>query len=337
MPWFYYRAGREFKISKTHALAVWAVIVWFPSLFRIYQYFMPETLLLALMGLSLWMTGRSLRRGDFLSWMISVTCWTLTVRSKITVMPVAGVCLVYVWFKKSRSLKWFLGGLAIALLFILPNAFRTYNGLGFAAPFGNLWITKIQHRSGAKKIQINAGNLGSYYFISPSCFVKPFEPLSEWMIRRAYQKTVVQVNVRAENGERDWIQAYRNIQVSRKEWLAQLRENLILFFWGPSWPEGNRKWSGWWTFQLRWLFAPLVVIVLILNFRRFARKKLDLIPLATTLFIFTLAFQNQVTAEGRYNKPLEALLILNLALALSKLSQNPNENSEEKFTRKINR
>lgn len=333
MPWFYYRASREFKMSKERALAVWAVIVWTPSLFKIYQYFMPETLLLALLGLSLWMTGRSLRRGDFASWIIMVVFWTLAVLTKITVMPVAGVCLIYVWFKKSRSFKWFLSGALIAFLLILPNALRTYNGLGYIAPFGNLWITKIQHRSGAHKIQIDAGKLGRYYFISPSCFVKPFEPLHSWMIRRAGQATVVKVKIDPLNGERDWQQAYTDLGVGKNERLHQLKENLILFFWGPSWPEGSRSWSGWMTFQLRWLFAPLVFFVLFLNFRQFSKREFQLIPVTVTFFIFMLALQNQVTAEGRYRKPLEVLLILNLAAVLPANKKWGEESKSKSFSR----
>jgi len=333
MPWFYYRASREFKLPKERALAVWAVIVWTPSLFKIYQYFMPETLLLALVGLSFWMTGRSLRRGDFVSWVFTVFFWTLAVLTKITVMPVAGVCLAHVWFKKSRGLKWFLGGALVAFLLILPNALRTYNGLGYVAPFGNLWITKIQHRSGAHKIQIDSGKLGRYYFISPSCFVKPFEPINEWMIRRAGQATVAKVKINPQNGESDWRQAYADLGVGKEEWGRQLKENLILFFWGPSWPEGIRSWSGWWTFQLRWLFAPLVFWVLILNFRQFSKREFQLIPMAVTFFIFTLALQNQVTAEGRYRKPLEVLLILNLAAVLPVNKKSSEESKSKTLSR----
>jgi hypothetical protein len=46
--------------------------------------------------------------------------------------------------------------------------------------------------------------------------------------------------------------------------------------------------------------------------REIWKRRLHLIPVATTVFILFLALQNVVTFEGRYRKPLEPLLLLNL-------------------------
>ena len=63
MPWTYYRAARNFGLSKLPALWLWALIAWAPSLLVIYHYIMMETLLLFLDGIALWMTARYLRKG----------------------------------------------------------------------------------------------------------------------------------------------------------------------------------------------------------------------------------------------------------------------------------
>lgn len=317
MPWPYYRASRELGMSRSASLGVWALIASAPSLFTIYHYTMMETLLLPLVGMALWMSARHLRKRDSGAFLLSVFWWILACLTKSTVVPLAGVCLFYTWWTVSRRMYDGVLAAGVAFLMLLPNTLRTEKYLGFAAPFGNPWLTNIQHRSGAKTIRINF-NHGHWSFSSPSCYMQPFEPLSPWTIRRALDDSSVEINIDSKNGNRDWKSAYENLPKDWKEWFAQLGENILLFLFAPSWPDNNvNEWDGWLANISRWMWAPIIFFVIECNIRSFLARKFYFIPVATTSFLLLLMFQNLATAEGRYRKPLEPLLIMNIIWSLS--------------------
>ena len=326
MPWTYYRAARDFGLRKIPALWVWALIVWTPSLIAIYHYIMMETLLLALEGTALWMTARYLRKGGRAAFLICVFCWTLTCLTKPTVIPLAGICLLWALWKRTPSVKDLGPAVALSAVLLLPQAIRSEVELGFLAPFGNPWLTKIQHRSGARTTYLNFypgtsalfpshtnSDEQQWIFNSPSCGIRPLWPLSSWAIRRARGNSRVTVTVHADRGAKDWRDAYAGLNVGWNEWFAQWGENVVLFFFSPSWPEIERanQWDGKLEYLARWMWAPLIVFVLAYNGREFLHRRFELIPVAVTVFTLFLAFQNVATAEGRYRKPLEPLLLLN--------------------------
>ena len=343
MPWTYYRSVREFGFSRNSAMVVWALIAWMPSLFTIYHYIAMETILMPLLGLSIWMTGRFMRKGTMGAWIIVVFCWTLACLTKATVVPLAAVCLIYsLWILKDRigqpcpsteckerqdntappyhpnnslmksRIRYAATGLLLVILLFLPNALRTKHYLGFFAPLGNPWIVKIQHYSGAREIKIDSGK-SKFRFASPSVTIRPLTPLSLWAIRRAWEDTTVIVKIDPANGEKDWQRTYQALNIGWKERSLQLMENVILFLFSPSWPDCNRhEWDGWLTHHLRWLWIPLIFFVFDCNLREFWRQQFCLIPVAVTVFPLFLAFQNLATTEGRYRKPLEPLLLINL-------------------------
>lgn len=311
MPWLFYRAARELGLRKTSSLAVWALVASAPSLVTIYHYFMMETLLLPLVGLALWMTARSIRKQTPASLLWAVTLWTLACLTKPTVVPLAIVCVGWSWLAGPRRIAdAALASLILALL-LVPNTLRTTSHLGFASPLGNPWLTKIQHRSGARTIRIEFGE-GNWVFSSPSCYIYPLEPLSSWTLRRAREDSVVNVSVEPSGGVSDWRDRFQSIDTTFSEWIAQLGENVVLFLFAPSWPDSNvREWDGWLSHVTRWMWAPLIFVVLECNVREFVRREFRLLPVAVTAFTLFLAFQNVATTEGRYRKPLEPLLLLN--------------------------
>lgn len=344
MPWTYYRAAREFGLRKVPALWVWALITWTPSLLTIYHYIMMETLLLVMEGFALWATARYLRKGGTAGFLGLVFFWTLAALTKPTVIPLAGICFLWSLWKKRPSILAVASGVALAAVLMVPQAIRSEAGLGFVAPFGNPWLTKIQHRSGARTIYLHFYNRprqlfhhsieGGVYeleFRSPSVFVQPLWPFSRWRIRRASGNTSIHVTVNAEHGAEDWKNTYDSLHVGWREWLAQWRENIVLFFFAPSWPETViHEWDGSLTYFTRWMWAPLIVFLLVANIRCFRRRRFQLIPIAVTGFTLFLMLQNVVTAEGRYNQPLEPLLLLNLVWTLE--SDNAAEgNGQRKF------
>lgn len=54
-----------------------------------------------------------------------------------------------------------------------------------------------------------------------------------------------------------------------------------------------------------------------LNVRQFLKGRFDLLPVAVTLFTLFLMLQNVATTEGRYRKPLEPLLLMNIVWCIS--------------------
>ncbi len=326
MPWTFYRAARNFGLAKTPSLWVWALIAWTPSLVVIFRFLMMETLLLLLEGVALWTTARYLRKGGTNPFLLAVFCWMLAILTKPTVVPLAGICFLWVWWKRSTPLRDIAVGALLAAGMLVPQAIRTKLELGFVAPFGNTWLPRIALRAGTRAISFRFygldGGVESLVFANPSCFIRPLEPLSHWAMRRAWGDTKASFTINAAHGERDWKEAYERFNHDPAEWLAQWRENIILFFFAPSWPEvAAGGWDGHLEYWGRWLWAPLTLFVFVGNVREFVRRRFDLIPVAVTLFTLFMALQNLAILEGRYRKPVEPLLLLNLVWVLS--NRNP--------------
>ncbi len=322
MPWTYYRATREFGLAKTPALWTWALIACTPSLFTLYHFIMMETLLLFVEGLALWATAHYLRKGGATGFLLLVVSWTIACLTKPTIAPLAAVCVLWSWWKKTPSVREMVFAIIAVIILLLPQAIRTKVELGFFAPFGNPWLTRIQHRSGAKFIHVTFHDPHHYTieldYISPTCLIRPMRPLSDWAIRRAFGSSVVRVSADYRNGSRDWSDAYNSLDVGWDEWLAQWGENIVVMLFAPSWPESVYPlWDGELQTVTRWMWAPLIAVVLIWNAYMFVKGRFHLLPVAVTIFALLLILQNVVTAEGRYRKPLEPLLLMNLVWLIS--------------------
>jgi len=332
MPWTYYRAARNFGMAKTPALWAWALIACTPSLITIYHFMMMETLLLFIDGLALWMTARYLRKGGTGPFLDSVVAWTLACLTKPTVIPLAVVCVLWSWWKKKTPVRDIAIAAAVVIVLLVPQSIRSKKELGFIAPFGNPWLTKIQHRSGAKTFRINyhgPHHDDEFYFSSPTCYVRPLEPLNSWAIRRAFGDSVFTMSADYNHGSRDWANAYSHLHVGWDEWLSQWRENILVFLFVPSWPEYTYvQWDSLLEIYSRWIWMPLIVVVIAGNIRTFSRRGFDLLPVATTLLLLFLMFQNVATAEGRYRKPVEPLLLLNLVWLISQKNKATKQLAE---------
>jgi Dolichyl-phosphate-mannose-protein mannosyltransferase len=341
MPWTYYRAGRNFGLRKLPALWAWALIVWTPSLIAIYHYIMMETLLLVVDGAALWATARYMRRRDGGAFLVAVVLWTLACLTKPSVIPLAAVCVVGSCWRNMPSLKTIATAAVLGIALLLPQAVRTEVALGFVAPFGNPWLTKIQHRSDVQVLQVNFYSHQNRFikfkadphydmtFDTPSSHVRPLAPFSDWMIRRAATRSKKSITVNSEVGSQDWRNAYDSIDLTASEWLALWRENIVLFLFAPSYPETETAdWVDRLELQTRWMWAPLVVFVIAGNLRGFTKRTFDLLPVAVTLFTLFLMLQNVVTFEGRYRKPLEPLLLLNVVWIVAEWR---NSNGQQTF------
>jgi len=331
MPWVYYRAARELGMSKVASLAAWALIGFTPSLVAIYHYTMMETLLLPLVGLGLWLSARHLRQQTVASFSWAMAVWCMAVLTKTTVAPLAAACMGFVWWRTGKSPRMAIVAAALAMVALVPNALRTYLVLGFPAPLGNIWPNKIYHRSDQRDIEISWGK-SHYWFSSPSCHSRPLAPLSPWFIERAGEKTSIKVVADPAHGARDWEDAFSTIRIGITDgrWWRQGAENVILFLFGQSWPDSDRgETMGYLNELTRWAWAPILFVVFDLNWTCFRRtRRLHLIMVGTTALALFLTFQNMALMEGRYRKPLEPLLLLNLVWATECLRKNPLKKSE---------
>ena len=325
MPWTYYRAARALGLQRIPALSIWALILWTPSLLAIYHYFMMETLLLLFDGLALWATARYLRKGGTYAFLLVVFLWSAAVLTKPTVAPLALVCGL--WSVWQRRTPWKTIGVAAAMVIVMliPQSIRSEVALGFVAPFGNPWLTKIQLRSNVayvsgkfyphdnKYLHVDAKQSYPLEVSSPSCFVKPLAPFSDWQLQRGRQSKTLVINIDSAYGERDWKNAYQKFEPDTTTWLQLWRENILLFLFSPSWPESiGLTWVDKWEAPSRWIWAPMLLFVLAGNLRLLVQRRLTLLPVAVTCLALVLALQNAIIFEGRYRKPLEPLLILNL-------------------------
>jgi hypothetical protein len=271
-----------------------------------------------------------------------VSCWGLACLTKPTVVPLAGICFLWVWWKKATPVRDILLAAALAIIMLLPQAVRSKVALGFVAPFGNPWLTRIQLRCGARIVFFNiktyaVGGTGErlqtkdadMQFGSPSCFIRPLEPLSHWAMRRAWGDSKAWITIDASHGERDWKAAYNRYNDDRDEWLEQWRENIILFFFAPSWPESSVPvWDGLLEYHSRWIWAPLILFVFVCNVREFWQRRFQLVPIATTIFTLVLAFQNLLIMEGRYRKVVEPLLLMNLVWVIASMGKKDAEGAD---------
>lgn len=212
-PWLYYRAARSLGLPRTFSMAFWVVLCWLPSFFSIYRYFMMETLLLPLIGLGLWMTGRAIRKKSIGSVLWMTGAWSLAVMTKAQAIPLAVICFCYAIHAADR--RWVAAGLSVLVagILMIPNAWRTSTILGYPAPLGSGYIARILHESGATHARFVLPT-GSWIYSSPSCYIAPLEPLNDWRIERGMEETTHLVKADPANGRQDWDQALKAVKRS---------------------------------------------------------------------------------------------------------------------------
>jgi hypothetical protein len=142
--------------------------------------------------------------------------------------------------------------------------------------------------------------------------------LSSWAILRAYNDDTHEVWIEKNLGKVGWTLPLEKIDYPWQRHIQQRLENSLLFIFSPSWPDSDlNTWAGRLNYWSRWIWGLVTVYVICGNWTFFRQRQFYLIPLATMGILFTLMFQNTVTMEGRYRKPAEALLLLNVAFLLS--------------------
>ncbi|NTU42427.1 MAG: hypothetical protein HGA78_05140 [Nitrospirales bacterium] len=310
-PWCWYRFLREAIASRTLALSGWAAFSLLPTWIGIFSYFMTETLLLPLLGLSLWMTLRAQRRPTLGTFLAMIVVWLITGLTRGVTIPLAGVACTLVWFRHPNKVSAAAVSAFILMAVLTPLAIRNHHFIHLWAPHGNGWLTRIYAESGSREISLHMERDGAqwhYGFTSPMMDEQPFAPLSDWKTGRT---GTVHVSVDLNRGAQDWERALQqNGQSGAERWKLHA-ENLVYLFQGNSWPDNNPAYvMGRLANISRWLWIPLFLFILSVSIWqwRVCLKK-PLLPLLIATWFFFQAWLLISVNEGRYRKPVEGLLI----------------------------
>lgn len=330
-PYVWYRYMKELAPRGNFALTAWAVISWLPSYIGIFSYFMSETLFILLFGAGLWLSFRALRKRSPGSFLLSIVAWLAASITRVFALPIGIVISGWVLFhSEERKQKLLLAG-AMVLLFFVPAAARCYYLTHVWSPFGVPQMNQIYFDSGRATIQVEirrdqAAYRWFYEFTSPAIVDQPLNPLSEWSSSRS---GIVKFSINEDRGLRDWNAADEALKTGWKRLLQLRAENYLLFYFGHSWPDDdpNHFWEAMGN-HLRWLWAPLLLLVTLWNMRQiFVTHTVHIVPLLTMLLCWFMPLA-PVLIEGRYRKGAEAMLITNL-IFLAARKKEDREYAEE--------
>lgn len=321
-PWIWYRFARELLPGRLQATAVWALLSLLPSWITIYSYFMQETLLLPLLGASLYASWRCRRKQTLASFLLMVGLWALAGLTRGIAIPLAAVVTTWLWLLQPQKLA--KAGYSLALLVLLmgPLAYRSHAAMNLISPHGIGQLVSLYLRSGNREIQVQYlrgdGARWSYWFGSPSTGEKPLAPLSEWTTAR---EGVVRARIHIDNGAEDWDKALARYPLTLQRYLSLTGENLVYLFFGSSWPDNNReRLLEQVNHHSRWVWAPLTLLLLIgtlLCWRRLRGARLFAVVLGT--WVLVQGILPIAVNEGRYRKPAEGLLLVQALLVASAL------------------
>lgn len=310
-PYVWYRFFKEAFESKFIALIGWLILTWLPSWIGIYSYFMNETLFLPLLGIALQKTWKTFKKDDNKSWVLMCLSWLIASATRVIALPLGLVSIFYSLLTKKDKLKKTSIFLLLGIAFILPLGLRSQRLLGVWAPFGFPTLNQIYMLSGKKTFQMDVKGKGYWEFSSPSLYENHFGNLLNWSSKR---QGVCNISIDPANGMADWKSElhrnWPNLKVYMQLWL----ENQIFFFIGSSWTDNNPDHlSENLSTKMRWIWLPLFIFVMLGNsIYLWKEKKINLLPLITTLGFLICIFSPVGVMEGRYRKPLEGLLIANL-------------------------
>jgi hypothetical protein len=311
-PWLWYRFLRELLPTRDWALAGWVLLAALPSWSAIYSYFMQETLMLPLLGAALWATWRCRRKGDRASFVIAVGIWLLAGLTRGICLPLGAVAMAWLWFAQDDKFAKAATSLALLLAVMGPLAARSWAMTGMIAPHGNGELAQLYNRAGTMTMSIDfmRGNRlsSTYKFLSPALEHPPFEPFSDWRTRREWN---AHFTIDQHAGARDWRAAKESLPPwdwSRLAWLTG--DNLIHLFFSRTWPDTDLdRGIGQVNYWLRWIWAPLAVLCLVMTLATWRRERERLLPTLLLVWFVVQGLLPISVNEGRYRKPFEGLLI----------------------------
>jgi hypothetical protein len=319
-PWLWYGFLRQYLRLRMLALVGWAAFALLPSWIAIFSYFMTETLFLPLLGASLWQTMRADRKLTVASFSGMVALWTLTGLTRGIAVPLGGLAGLWVWLRHPRKVRTAGASILVVVSMLAPIAIRNHHFLNLWSPLGTGWPNQIYAASGKQVIELaltSEGTVWNYEFGSPSLYAKQLAPLSDWEPKRTGR---VKVSVDLVKGPVDWQSVYQNNVLHGWAGLRLRWENLVLVMLGESWPDSNFEWPvPRAAHNMRWIWAPLFLFVMgAAAFRYRTVLARPLLPMLIAAWFFFQALSLLAVNEGRYRKPLEGLLMVEVLVILDR-------------------
>ncbi|HEX5127087.1 MAG TPA: hypothetical protein VFW00_10140 [Rhodocyclaceae bacterium] len=310
-PWFWYRFLREATSSRLLAVTGWALLVWLPTWIGIYIHFVPETLLLPLLGASLWASMRADRKRTVPSFIGMVSLWLLAALTSVIALPLGVLSMLFVFFHHPHKLRSAAWSALVAILILGPLSYRNQSFVHLWSPFGNGWLPRIFAESGNRDLVLHLTREGAqweYGFTAPGIGKQPLAPLSDWTPSRS---GTVHVYVDLSEGERSWKVESERTTLHGWNLLKMRGENIINVMMGTSSPDDNENYlSEQLSNASRWIWAPLLLLIVAAAAWRW-RDTLarPLLPTLIVAWFFLQACSLATINDGRYRKPLEGLLI----------------------------
>ncbi len=313
MPYGWYRALRELAPRERSLWGAALIGVWPPAV-AIYGFFMTETLLLALTGFAFALTLRAARKRTGAAFALACALWLAVCFTRIVLLPLALLCLGWLWTLQRRRLRAVLLALCLTGAIAIPAGLHGRAALGYFAPLGNLYFNQIYLASERKNIQLDFGAQGLYIFGSPSFYNPTFSPFSNWTTRR--QDTYA-ISIDTRHGRADWIRELERARSEPPRWRwRDFAENLCYLFFGQAWPANLDAVLGALVVWSRWLWLPAVIWTLLASARGSYRGREWLIALGALSSLLLLVLQHEAIMEGRYRAPIEPIFIAAIVLSL---------------------
>jgi len=324
MPYGWYRALRELRPRRC-ALQGALLIALIPESIGLYGYFMNETLLLALLGFCFWSTLRARRKATTGAFLCAALLWIAAAFTRTFALPLAIVCIGYLWLKLPHRPRHAAAVLCLGLLFAVPAALHSEVKLRFWAPFGNLYFNEIYSVSGRREIAVDYGPEGRYHFGCPSFFNPTFYPFSAWTTARS---GVVAIAIDLAQGRPAWTRERQHVAEQRTfpRWRQRLEDTLYLLF-GQDWPNSDiHTLIGWLTLWSRWVWAPWIGWVVVSALQGRYRGRDRVLPACALGSILLLLLQSEGVMEARFREPVDAMLVCAALLRRSaRTAQRPLE------------
>ncbi len=299
------------------ALAGFALIALLPSWSAIFSFFMPETLLLPLLGLALCSSWLADKYKIVTLYAVSGLIWGLTITTK----PTVAACFLIVIIWQSRRLLEGKGRLAVISVAVLQITITS--AIYAVVPWRNhesfqTWIitpaflpyNQIYYLSGKRSLHAKAlfhGSEGNeqyaeFKILAPTLTKdsRPLSPISDWQSKREGE-LYAEIDYRS-GGK------FPEIDCPLPKRLQLTAENWLFFFLSDSWPDDvMTNYVCVLEHWMRWLWLPLALSLIIGAVRyRIATTPVILVLATTAVFMV----QQSWILEGRYRKPWEGLLIV---------------------------
>ena len=321
MAYFWYRCLRE-MFHKRDALLVGILIGLCPSLTSIYAYFMNETLLLPLLGLSFWMSLRAARKKTLPAFSLAAASWLLAILSRGIALPFALLALPYILRHQEKKLMAGLTFAAMSLVALVPAGMHSLARVHVFAPLGYLGMNGVNRYTGTTVFSYTLEDGEHYLWSSPAYYTNPFDPVGGFATHRKAETYRFKIDTR--KGRADWKRERRRLRKAYTlgQHARDYLENAVFLLFGPSWPDSPVDGPSLMmrlNNPLRWLWPPAFLLLLLYAPFYRGREGEVLAVAACWLVTLYMLLQDSVMLEGRYRKPLEPFLVIGVFVFLNRL------------------